>query len=58
MPNKNKNTRFGSDRAPASSLIASVEVAKNEKELGAMVAVNIDGNEIKVPFGIALFEFM
>jgi len=56
MPNKDKNAKFGPDRAPASSVAASVEVAKNEKELGAMVAVNIDGNEIKVPFGTTILD--
>jgi NADH-quinone oxidoreductase subunit G/[NiFe] hydrogenase diaphorase moiety small subunit len=53
---KNTNRKIGSDRAPASSVAASVEVAKNENELGAMVAVNIDGNEIKVPFGTTILN--
>ncbi|MDN5278513.1 MAG: [NiFe] hydrogenase diaphorase moiety small subunit [Clostridiales bacterium] len=51
-----KNPKIGADRAPASSVAASVEVAKNQDELGAMVAVTIDGNEIKVPFGTTILD--
>lgn len=56
MEKNEKNAKIGSDRAPASSVAASVEVAKNENELGAMVAINIDGNDIKVPFGTTILD--
>ncbi|MBU1109880.1 MAG: [FeFe] hydrogenase, group A [Candidatus Riflebacteria bacterium] len=56
MPNKENNTKLGSDRAPASSVASSVEVAKNEKDLGAMVAITIDGKDIKIPFGTTILD--